>query len=175
MVQQLWPCRIKNICTKLSSKNHMEQSGKSLFLLSHGKVFHCWWTKSCATKDDDYPVIYKVFFHPQLVQDFWTINSMKFRFPLTQLNRGISLDKSDTCWQQTPQDAIVIKWSCFFFGIPKPRHVTILTGDWNPGLRSPHSRIVGGFNPFCKICSSNWIIYPIRHENKNMKIFETTT
>ena len=25
---------------------------------------YCWWTKSCTTKDDDYPIIYKVLYIP---------------------------------------------------------------------------------------------------------------
>ena len=28
------------------------------------KLTYCWWTKSCTTKDDDYPVIYKVLYIP---------------------------------------------------------------------------------------------------------------
>ena len=34
---------------------------------------YCWWTKSCTTKDDDYPIIYRVltcFNHPMVVPDF---------------------------------------------------------------------------------------------------------
>ena len=26
----------------------------------HGELWYCWWTKSCTTKDDDYPIIYRV-------------------------------------------------------------------------------------------------------------------
>ena len=40
-----------------------------LQLLEHlGTIgWYCWWTKSCTTKDDDYPIIYKVFFTSQVV------------------------------------------------------------------------------------------------------------
>ena len=27
--------------------------------------WYCWWTKSCTTKDVDYPIIYRVFYHPR--------------------------------------------------------------------------------------------------------------
>ena len=27
-------------------------------------MWYCWWTKSCTTKDDDYPIIYRVFTIP---------------------------------------------------------------------------------------------------------------
>ena len=35
-------------------------------------IFHCygWWTKSCTTKDDEYPIIYRVEKPSQMVQDF---------------------------------------------------------------------------------------------------------
>ena len=128
-------------------------------------MFYCWWTKSCTTKDGDYPVIYKVFFIPagagflnhQQYEILISFNSTQQRDFITQIGYLLATD---------PPGCNRHKMKCFFFGIPKPRHVTILTGDWNPGLGSPHSRIVGGFNPSCKICSSNWIISPIRHENK---------
>ena len=31
---------------------------------------YCWWTKSCTTKDDDYPIIYRAL-TIQVVQDFF--------------------------------------------------------------------------------------------------------
>ena len=31
---------------------------------------YCWWTKSCTSKDDDYPIIYRVFYI-QVVKDFF--------------------------------------------------------------------------------------------------------
>ena len=103
---QLWPCRTKNICTKLSSKNHMEQPENPFFGWVTEK---CSTTKSRTTKDDDYPIIYKVFFI-QAGAGFLNHQQHELGIPFTQLNRGISLDKSDTCWQQNPQDAIVTKW-----------------------------------------------------------------
>ena len=29
------------------------------------RAHYCWWTKSCTTKDDDYPIIYRNFNHPR--------------------------------------------------------------------------------------------------------------
>ena len=38
--------------------------------------WYCWWTKSCTTKDDDYPVIYRVFNHPRWCR-ILSINSIR--------------------------------------------------------------------------------------------------
>ena len=32
----------------------------SAWVPTWGKWSYCWWTKSCTTKDDDYPIIYEV-------------------------------------------------------------------------------------------------------------------
>ena len=42
---------------------------------------YCWWTKSCTTKDDDYPIIYRVlsFNHPKWCR-ISSINSITFHF-----------------------------------------------------------------------------------------------
>ena len=37
-----------------------------------GKLYiYCWWTKSCTTKDDDYPMIYRVLTIPGVFLGFW--------------------------------------------------------------------------------------------------------
>ena len=63
----------------LGSKHH------KLWYISHGLLHsmsticlstYCWWTKSCSTKDDDYPIIYRVFNHPRWLFGILSINSI---------------------------------------------------------------------------------------------------
>ena len=40
----------------------LEPRGNLSLLIFHflHSFWYCWWTKSCTTKDDDYPIIYRV-------------------------------------------------------------------------------------------------------------------
>ena len=51
---------------KKESSEHMNFGGQNT----------CWWTKSCTTKDGDYPIIYRVFDHPRWCR-ISSINSTK--------------------------------------------------------------------------------------------------
>ena len=52
--------------------------------MSNGEVeSYCWWTKSCTTKDDDHPIIYRVLTIPsQVVQDFF--HQFHQQYPIKQ-------------------------------------------------------------------------------------------
>ena len=45
------------------------EGGKKLTWSTHLKLTYCWWTKSCTTKDDDNPIIYRAyrgFYYPAM-------------------------------------------------------------------------------------------------------------
>ena len=57
-----------------------------------GNLWYCWWTKSCTTRDDDYPIIYRVStipggagFHPSTVA-LWLTGMMLFSWKGCLLN-----------------------------------------------------------------------------------------
>ena len=78
----LWPSRskwprdrsVQNAITWWSGEAQLRQKKWSLRPIAKRLAFvpafqtYCWWTKSCTTKDDDYPIIYRVltcFNHPR--------------------------------------------------------------------------------------------------------------
>ena len=59
-----------------------------------GTRWYCWWTKSCTTKDDDYPIIYRVLtipggagFRPSTVWDFLFFHGSNMKqWPVTHID-----------------------------------------------------------------------------------------
>ena len=69
---------------------------------------YCWWTKSCTTKDDDYPIIYRVKKPSQVVSRILSINSIFLQIDWLDvfkiiLNPTVSLQR---CWNLV----VVLAW-----------------------------------------------------------------
>ena len=96
-------------------------------------LWYCWWTKSCTTKDDDYPIIYRVLttpggagFCPSTVS--WTILESFGFFFLKAVFEGDDSQpvtshrwNPESLWKATMQNTYINKWKkhlsrrCFFY------------------------------------------------------------
>ena len=47
---------VSDSCVRWGGWNGVRYLGVKI----HGELWYCWWTKFCTTKDDDYPIIYRV-------------------------------------------------------------------------------------------------------------------
>ena len=63
------------------------------------KLTYCWWTKSCTTKDDEYPIIYRVLtipggagFCPSTVSPWCLAYLSRWFLPFPQVGYGSSLE-----------------------------------------------------------------------------------
>ena len=100
------------------------------FFYQHG--WYCWWTKSCTTKDDDYPIIYRVLTIPGVVQDFfhqqyvtwkrlnspWDANGLQYflrAHPLNWRRQTFFANLDDNSFSKEPWNKDV-RCVCFFGG-----------------------------------------------------------
>ena len=83
--KKILPAPFARLDTPVSSSRDVTQPWLFSCMALHPMVWtYCWWTKSCTTKDDDYPIIYRVLtipggagfrpstvFHPQRFGSNW--------------------------------------------------------------------------------------------------------
>ena len=114
-------------------------------------LYYCWWTKSCTTKDDDYPIIYRVLtipggagFLPSTVVGGWVPNpSEKQVF----VKMGESLPQISGCkfknsWVATSQFIMYLS-----FGSETWRTIHDYLFQQIPNKVVSENPTVGGYNP----------------------------
>ena len=103
-----WPTMATNIIHKFLGSN-----GKKKTLNTRiPPLKYCWWTKSCTTEDDDYPIIYKVLAPSQVV--VWDFFHQQYHFcvhhPSTEKTRRIFSPRkwrSHLCLLQGPRGQLI--------------------------------------------------------------------
>ena len=135
-----------NWCSQISEPStvvHAKQlaklignGGRSKVLNHDSFLWYCWWTKSCTTKDDDYPIIYRVLtipggagFCPSTVP--WVVwwFSLLFEGAIGVSSLGSGSGGVASTWSAQGEEGLGLRnWlmSCWWYMIGKNHWISML-------------------------------------------------